>query len=91
LTTDGSITCTNSATSFIDLSHYFSDSTLTSFEYNYSWSDILKWEYENPYIPKKVLHSVKPKIRHHDVKLLKIIYFTKQFTGYNFRIGKSRK
>lgn len=84
-------TYSNAVTSFIDLSRYFSDFTLTSWQYDSWLKSIYRYEGENPRLSRKVLHNVKPKVRCFNMKPLNNIRHTKQFVGHNFRIGKSKK
>ena len=86
----------DSASGFIDVSKYFSGSTVTSESYHCnmcrsSMNRLLMYVNENPRIPIKVLHDVKTKAQPLMLKPLSDVRHIKQFTGHSFRVGNSKK
>lgn len=79
------------ASSFIDVSKYFSGSTVTSESYRCSMNRFLIYVNKNPRIPSKVLHSVKTKAQPFRLKPSSNVRHIKQFIGHSFRIGNSKK
>ena len=84
-------TYNDSASGFIDISKYFSGSTVTFESYRCSMNSIFRYENENPRIPIKVLYGVKTKVQLLRLKPLSNVRHIKQFTGHSFRIGNSKK
>lgn len=82
---------TDCASSFIDVSKYFSGSTVTSESYRCTMNRFLMYVNKNPRIPSKMLYRVKPKIQPFRLKPLSDVRHIKQFIGHSFRIGKSKK
>lgn len=91
MASNGDSTYSDSTFGFIDISKYFSDSTVTSERYNFDMDLIRRYENENPRIPMKVFRGVKIKVRTFKSKPSRNVRNIKSFTGHSFKVGNSKK